>query len=153
MFDAGYYTGALETTNAYEVTYEEVVPRLFFESGVGEQAEALGIELTREAVAGYARRVVPPAWLSSTVDEAIREVMPYVKGSSDEFSVQIALDERAHAALAVLRDELRDADVHGALIEHLLSPFLRHRERALRAAAGLIAHHRALRVDSKSSSP
>ena len=71
LLEADFYTGTLERLDVFTFLYDEALPFAIEDSGIDLAGLPLGIDLTADAIAGYAARVLPPDWLAENVGGAI----------------------------------------------------------------------------------
>ena len=64
LLEADFYTGTLERLDVFTFLYDEALPFAIEDSGIDLAGLPLGIDLTADAIAGYAARVLPPDWLA-----------------------------------------------------------------------------------------
>jgi hypothetical protein len=113
-----------ETKNeaVYGPLYEESIGWAAEKVVEGAEDIEIPIQVTSDEATGYLRRVLPPAWLQSSIDDAVDSALPYLLGSADEFEVTIALGERVDPLAQVLRDVLGKTDLQGLIIEEVVMP-------------------------------
>lgn len=104
-----FYVSELRKADVYSFAHDSVLPAAFDEAAKGDDLP-VDIKPLREEVLSGAREILPPDWLQEQTENAIREVVPYVVGDADSFSVTIPLQERVEAASAVLKKNVREGD-------------------------------------------
>ena len=117
-----FYAEQLHQADVYHFIYNDVLPAALEESGVGEDAEGAGaiISSFKPHLVDVARQTVPPEWLQTQVEHTINEVVPYVWGETDTFSITIQLKDRVEAGAGALKSLLRREGVFPALYEQLI---------------------------------
>ncbi|MEX2431354.1 MAG: hypothetical protein WD645_05480 [Dehalococcoidia bacterium] len=125
VLEPDFYTGTLDRVDAYNFLYDHALPLTIGASGVDlEQDIPLGLQLTPETLAGYAREILPPAWLAQNTSSVLHQVLPYATGREESFRVEVRLDDRVEAAADVLRNVVQEADIHGFLLDEVVRPEL-----------------------------
>ncbi|MCH7656579.1 MAG: hypothetical protein IIC95_11470, partial [Chloroflexi bacterium] len=133
LLEADFYTGTLERLDVFTFLYDEALPFAIEDSGIDLAGLPLGIDLTADAIAGYAARVLPPDWLAENVGGAIEQAVPYITGETDTFEITLRLDDRVEAADVVVRDLLRDARIHAYLLDEVVRPTLDREQASFQA--------------------
>ena len=112
----------IRDTDLDVLLYEEVLPDALAEA-FGESVELpLGVTLTGTEAVEALKRVLPPEWISAQVEDAVDDVGPYLTGRSEGFTLTVPLADRAPAALEVVKEQLRTADLQGFLTDELIGP-------------------------------
>jgi hypothetical protein len=126
-----FYTEQLQQADVYHFIYDEVLPAALDdevlpaaleESLVSEDADGADVIFTplKPHLVDVVRQTVPPEWLQSQVEHVVNEVVPYVWGETDVFSVTIPLKGRVEAGAGALKNLLHREDVFPALYEQLI---------------------------------
>ncbi len=125
VLQPGFYTETLQHADAYNFLYDQGIPLAITKSGVDLQKDLpLGLSLTPTQVSGYAKQVIPPTWLQQNVTNALDQLVPYLTGKTDSFSIHIRLDDRVTAAAAVLQDMVQQAQLRDYLDNQVVRPEL-----------------------------
>ena len=89
FLDAEFYTAALADKDVYNRFYDEVLLDPEFDDTT---SEVLGnIDVPREDVAGVAKRIIPPDYLKSQVEQAVHGTIDYLNKDSQDAIVFIDL--------------------------------------------------------------
>ena len=124
LLQPDFYTDTLRNLDAYNFLYDQVVPLELAENDVDLQDLGIGISLTNEQLVGYAKRVLPTAWLQEQTESVAGELGPYLAGREDHFSIRMRLDDRVEEAVLTLKDVVRDSQVYGYVLVEVLRPEL-----------------------------
>ncbi len=82
----------------------------------------LGTEKSMHRLVQAGRRMMPPEWVQSLVEDILDEITPYITGESDTFEVYIRLSERMDIALLEIKSILRDMDAADLLYVQVIEP-------------------------------
>ena len=125
------YASLLDENDVYEFALADLPTAILDDRRVVEEAKAgdkvedtplLESGLTTERIVEGLNRAVPAEWLQAAIERNIDELGNYLTGRSDDFTLLIAVDERADALLAELRALLDESDAYAVLHERLLIP-------------------------------
>jgi hypothetical protein len=74
-----------------------------------------------------AKQILPPDWIQARVEDALNEMLPYMVGDADSFSLTIPLKDRVtaagNAAKDVVHDDVIFDDVYNALVDKATDEF------------------------------
>ena len=124
FLEPAFYTETLEELDVFNFIYDEGIPFAVTESQKNNSSWGnlpLGIDVTPRALSLNIKAVLPPAWLEENVQTLINSAVPYVTGEADGFNVTIELDDRFEAATVVFKDLLIEADIHGYLVNSVIT--------------------------------
>jgi hypothetical protein len=108
--------------NVYQFIYDDVVPAALEEAGISDGAEEAGaiIAPLKPHLVDVIRQTVPPEWFQAQVEHTVSEVVPYVWGEKDNFSVSIQLKDRVEAGGEAVKNLLHSEGVFPVLYEQLI---------------------------------
>ena len=121
LLDPNFYVEQVREADAFTYLYDEAGPLAIQE--IETENPDLDIPLTDVSgrIIASVRETLPPDWLDEQVEEGLNEILPYVTGDSDTFTVSIQLGERLRGAGPILKDAIRDEEVMALLYEDALS--------------------------------
>ena len=131
FLDPGFYTSRLDENDVYEFALVDFPTALLEDRRAVEEATTgdniddtplLESGLTTERIVEGLNQAIPPEWLQASVERNIDEIGAYLTGRSDEFTLAIALDERADALVDELRALIDESDGYAILHELVLIP-------------------------------
>lgn len=114
-----------------ELLLEADVHAFLVEDFIQDQLDAallelpFGIALTKEDITDGVIEVVPQDWLKEQVASVLDEVVPYLVGKQDSFSVTIQLNDRAASAITVAEGWFLtslDGGAYDYLLEEQIAP-------------------------------
>ncbi|MEK9659974.1 MAG: hypothetical protein VW450_08540 [Chloroflexota bacterium] len=129
VLEPGFYTGTMDRLDAYNFIYEEVLPEALADTALGRDANALG--LTSDKLVGYLGTALPPAWIKQQTELVLNEVVPYLNGDVDSFSITVRLDDRVEAASGVVREAVAGAGLYDYLLDEAVRPAVEEQRTAL----------------------
>ncbi|MCH7553586.1 MAG: hypothetical protein IIC82_06290 [Chloroflexi bacterium] len=121
LLDADFYTGQARQAAVFEYTYDELAPL-----GVRDIAERnpdLGVDIVGPSpqVIASLRQIFPPEWLYQQTEMSVAEILPYIAGEVDEFTVAIPIADRILAAGPVLKEAIRDPELQGFMYNDIVA--------------------------------
>ena len=117
ILDADIHTFMLDEIEEQDFENEEFISDLPF-----------GLSLTNAQIVDGVRTIVPESWLRDRIAGVIDEVLPYLVGKVETFSVHIPLQARTEAGLEVAEDWLLTSLEGGAydyLLDEQITPVVR----------------------------
>jgi hypothetical protein len=117
-----FYAEQLKQADVYNFIYDDVLTAALEEAGAGDDTGGAGVILSplQPHLADVVRQTLPPEWLQAQVEQAIDEVVPYVWGEKDAFSITIPLKDRVEAGGEAIKNVLHREDVFPVLYEQLI---------------------------------
>ena len=92
---AGFYNGQMSGAHVYEWVYDNLTPAVLDETGVESPTDfPIDTPQLKEDIVVVAREAFPPDWLQGTFENATRQIVPYVMGDKDSFTITIAVQSR-----------------------------------------------------------
>ena len=82
------------------------------------------LTISPEEVASSVSEVAPPEWLKEQTEQIIEEVVPYLLMEKENFEVRINVKDRVDAAVPVLKELLRSADVYNVVLDNVAVPII-----------------------------
>lgn len=126
----GFIKAELVKVDAYGFLYNDLL-----ETALGDQIEdelKLPEDLgrfkfdnpaqTKRVVLDAIKETFPPEYTQRQVEEALDELVPYLKGQTDEFEIRPRLDERARAAARAIAKAIDELNLSAQLIDSVLGP-------------------------------
>jgi hypothetical protein len=104
-----FYVDRLRQADIYNFAYQDIIPAAIDQLEIDENDNfPLDIEQLESRVTDTMEQAIPPEWVQARVEEVIGQVLPYVLGDTESFSVSIPLKDRVAAVAAALKDLLGD---------------------------------------------
>ena len=107
----------LREADLHSLLFEYVEPEI--ERAAAEELPRR-LNVTSEQLVQSARRVVTTDWTQQQLDYILDEVVPYLVGDRDTFEINVALADRAEAALGEVKVVLRDANSYEVLYAEVI---------------------------------
>ena len=118
----------------YRYLFATEIPDAVDQRLAQEGGQPFGLTTTGAELSARLQRVVPADWLQERLDEAVDEVGPYVIGREETFQVTVPLEERAAAAVGVVKELLLEADLQSLILDEVIAPEV---ERSLESSLDL----------------
>lgn len=103
---ADFYVEQLRKADVFNFLYDEVIPAAIDELGQGEGDPPPGLNLARDVLVVAMKETFPPEWLQEQSEDAITQLLPYLVGDSDGFTLSVDLAGRLEALGGVVEREL-----------------------------------------------
>ncbi len=117
-----FYNSQMEKADIYNFAYDQALPAAL-EEPESEDASDNPIDyndIEKEIVA-TARRLAPPEWLQSNFKQATKVIVPYLRGSTDEFSYTIEFKEKVKASPEIIKEEIIEGEAFESIYDDLIS--------------------------------
>ena len=105
-----FYVERLHEADIYNFMYDDIMPAALgeLEADMDDPDLPVDIALLKERLPGIMEEALPPEWLEAQVAQAFEQVMPYLMGDTDNFTISISLNDRVEAIAAAVKDILHD---------------------------------------------
>lgn len=114
-----FYVDQLQEADIYSFIYDEILPAVPEQIGT-----ELDITQVEAEVISVTRQIFPPEWTQTQVEEVITQVLPFLVGDTEEFTVTLQLKERVRAAGPILKDSLHKEDTYDQVITYTVAQAL-----------------------------
>jgi len=114
-----FYIDRLREADVYNFVYDEAMPLALDEMDDTFTAGDTSIDMThlKAKLVPAAKQVLPPEWIQARVEDVFNEMMPYLLGDVDQFSITVPIKDRVSDLGATLKDILHDEEVFDDLYE------------------------------------
>lgn len=120
-----YYVDQLRKDDIYNFAYHEVLPAVLDEAAPSAGSkDAVDISKYKANIISVVEKALPPEYLQSQVENAIKTVLPYCLGDTDSFVLKIPLKDRVTTSVAALKAELNKPGVFSSMYDELLTQML-----------------------------
>ena len=108
-----FYIERLNEADIYNFIYDDALPVALDEMDSEMVLDDTTIDMThlKAKLIPAAKEVLPPEWIQARVEDIFTEMMPYMLGDTDQFSITVPLKERVSDLGATLKDILHDEEV------------------------------------------
>ncbi|MDP7627236.1 MAG: hypothetical protein QF530_04905 [SAR202 cluster bacterium] len=113
----------IESSNLHEFAMETQVKSAV--TSAASENWPLGITVSEERLMESVEEVASKKWAAGEISSALDEVIPYMVGEKEEFSINVRFDDRVEVALKELKQLLRESDYYNLLYEELMGPTIR----------------------------
>jgi hypothetical protein len=114
-----FYVDRLRQADIYNFMYHDILPAALDEMEIDEDSSGapVDIEQLKSKLPDTLEQALPPEWLQAQVEQVIGQVLPYVLGDTESFSVTIPLKDRMEAVAAAVKDLLHDDEFFNDVYE------------------------------------
>ena len=113
----------IESSNLHEFAMETQVKSAV--TSAASENWPLGITVSEERLMKSVEEVASKKWVAGEISNALDEVIPYMVGEKEEFSINVRFDDRVEVASKELKQLLRESDYYNLLYEELMGPTIR----------------------------
>ena len=128
------YKDQLQKENIYAFLIQDVVPVVIEENWDDIPQPPLGVTVDRQKITEAVQRVATPEWLQAQTEQVLDELLPYVTGQSNSFSITIPLASRVEAAVPEIKTLLANSNLYNTVSDQ---EFVDTVDRELTAMSGL----------------
>ena len=136
--DPGVLTGMLDDAEAYDYVYDNIIGNVVHDivkngievdSGLEGSASTSTLQFEDPDAAALAitnliETLVPREYVQEKLEESLNGVVPYAKGETDEFIVDLEVQERVRAVPSAVRQLVSDLELTEQVVDDLLVPQL-----------------------------
>jgi hypothetical protein len=117
--DPDFYIGRLRQADIYNFAYHEIIPAALEELEIDEDGTDFPVDvaLLKSRIPDMVEDALPPEWLQAQLEQSLKQVIPYVVGDTDDFTITIPLKERVEAIVEAVQDTLHDDEFYSDLYE------------------------------------
>ncbi len=114
-----FYIGQLRQADIYNFIYDDLAPAALdqYDGDLGEDAPKYDILRLKSRALAVARQTLPPEWLQAQMEQTISEVLPYMLGDTEEFSVTIPLKERVKAGSQAIKSNFLEKETFATIYD------------------------------------
>ncbi|MCH7705697.1 MAG: hypothetical protein IIB33_01455, partial [Chloroflexi bacterium] len=132
VLSADFYIEQVRQADVFNFLYDEAIPSAVDDMGpVGVGGAVLDLRKLAGRGTVVLRDFLPPEWVQEQVETVIRQGVPYVTGSTDDFRVPLPVAERVDALGQSINRELEQGDAYTLLFDDVIAPVLAQRLTAL----------------------
>ena len=92
---AGFYNGQMHKAHVYDWVHESLLPAVLDEAGVESPTDfPIDTPEMKEDILTLAETTFPPEWLEETFEGASKQIVPYVVGDKNRFTITIDAESR-----------------------------------------------------------
>src|SRR5512136_205425 len=92
---AGFYNGQMHKAHVYDWVHESLLPAVLDEAGVESPTDfPIDTPEMKEDILTLAETTFPPDWLEETFEGASKQIVPYVVGDKNRFTITIDAKSR-----------------------------------------------------------
>jgi hypothetical protein len=92
---AGFYNGQMRKAHVYDWVYDNLTPAALDEAGIEMPTDfPIDTPELKGDIVVVAKQAFPPEWLRLTFENATRQMVPYVMGGKNSFTITIAVQDR-----------------------------------------------------------
>ncbi len=116
-----FYKEQLAHADIYNFVYDEALPAGLDELETDTSSD-LPIEVAdfKSEIISAAKKTLPPDWLQTQVELAIEALIPYFRGSTDEFNYTILFKDRVESGAQVIKDDFLHGETATRLYNNLM---------------------------------
>ena len=116
-----FYNDQLVQADMYNFVHDDVLPAALdeVETDISSDLPIKVADFKSEAVSA-AKKILPPEWLQRQVESATAVLIPYFRGSADEFNYTILFKDRVQEGAQVIKDDFLQGETATKLYDNLM---------------------------------
>lgn len=136
--EPGVITGMLDDADAYDYVYDNIVGNLVgdlvergieVDTGLGDTEEKSVLQFedpdkASTAITDLIETLVPREYVKEKLEASLNGLVPYARGESDEFTIDLEVQERVRSVPGAVRKVAMDLELADRVIDDLLVPQL-----------------------------
>ena len=136
--DPGVITGMLDDSDAYDYVYDNIVGNMVhdmvtkgieIDNGLDESSPPTVLsfddpDADSVAITNLIETLVPREYVKEKLEESLNGIVPYVRGETDDFTIDLEVQGRVRLVPAAARQVVADLDLTERVIDDLLIPQL-----------------------------
>ena len=109
-----------EVGGNYDRVFDEVItPPL--EEYLQENELPMGIRVESQSVVDAVQEVLPPDWIQARVEHVVDQLVSYLRGDVEHFTINLPIADRLEAAVPPVKRLLREVDAYSVVFDELVS--------------------------------
>lgn len=118
-----FYNDQLERADAYNFIYDDALPAALDEIEEDETSD-LPVDMAdfKSDLVTEARKIFPPDWLKQQAESIIAALVPYFRGSTDEFTIIIPISDKVDPTADAIIEIFADQQTYDHLLEEIITP-------------------------------
>ena len=122
---AGFYNGQMHQADVYDWVHERLLPAVLEDAGVESPTDfPIDTPEMKEDILTLAETTVPPEWLEETFEGASKQIVPYVVGDRNSFTITIDAQSRIDPMAEGIKDVVdgHAAEIYDYVTNDLIVP-------------------------------
>ncbi|MFO8102492.1 MAG: hypothetical protein R6U37_10075 [Dehalococcoidia bacterium] len=120
--DPDFYNSQMEKADIYNFLYDEALPAALEEAEEEHESDVpVDFDDIETEIVTTARKSAPPQWLKSNFEAATSQIVPYLRGSTDEFSYTIDFKDKVQASPRIVKEEILHSESFENIYDDLIS--------------------------------
>ncbi len=117
--NARFYTEQLRKADTYNFVHQAALPAALDKAAADTSDPPVDITVVKADALKVFAQTFPPDWLQAQLEQTIYQVVPYMVGDKDRFSVTVPLSDRVDIAARALKDSLRNGNTYNSVYNSL----------------------------------
>jgi len=122
---AGFYNGQMRKAHVYDWVYDDLMPVVLDEIEVESPTDfPIDTPELKEDIISVAEQTFPRKWLQSTFENATRQIVPYVVGDKNSFTITVDVRSRIDPMAEGIKDVVDEHRqvIYDYMTEDLIAP-------------------------------
>ena len=125
VLSADFYVEQLQRADIFSFLYNDVAPVALREASNEPGNLSINVEKVGSKAIALVKEVLPPKWLEEQAEQEIAQVVPYLVGDNNQFTVSVPVADRIETLGEVLRRELGGGETYTMLFDDVIAPALK----------------------------
>jgi hypothetical protein len=117
-----FYNGQLRQADVYNWIYSDLMPAALDEAEENQASELpIPIRVIKDDLVSVTEKTLPPDWLQTQAESAIKAIVPYVIGDRNDFSITTELRDRIDPLAAAVLEVASRQEIYDFLLYDMIS--------------------------------
>jgi hypothetical protein len=118
---SGFYNDQLRRADMYNWIYDDFMPVALDEAEENQGSDLpIPLHVIKDDLVSVIKETLPPDWLQSQTENAIKAIVPYVVGDKDSFSIHIQLRDRIDLLAPAVIEVASQQEIYDYLMYELI---------------------------------
>lgn len=118
----GFYNGQLRRAEVYTWIYSELMPVALDEAEQNQASELpIPLRVIKDDLISVTEKTLPPEWLQTQAESAIKAIVPYVVGDRNDFTITTELRDRIDPLAAAVLEVASRQEIYDYLLYETIS--------------------------------
>jgi hypothetical protein len=117
-----FYNDQLRRADVYNWIYRDLMPVALDEAEENQASELpIPIRVIKDDLVSVTKKTLPPEWLQTQAESAIKATVPYIVGDEDSFSITTELRDRIDPLAAAVLEVASRQEIYDYLLYEMIS--------------------------------
>jgi len=121
VFESSFYKEQLVKADVYKFIYDEVIPyemKTRAGGAISDNLSSLG--LSDEDLSKAVKTALTKDWAQKNTERVIDQVVPYLSGKKDSFTIRISVKDEAKIGIGLIKDWTQQEEIYRAFLDNFI---------------------------------